>query len=124
MAALDAGADDYLTKPFGIGELMARIRVALRRQSARPPSRCSSRGPDGRPGRRRVTVDGREVTLTPTEYDLLRALVQHAGKVLTHRHLLTEVWGVGLRDRDPPAAREHQQPAAQDRAGPGPAAST
>jgi two-component system KDP operon response regulator KdpE len=97
IAALDAGADDYLTKPFGIGELMARLRVALR-HAAQPV--------DG-PGdpifavgelrvdllRRQVFVRGNEVHLTPTEYKLLTLLVRHAGKVLTHRHLLKEVWG-------------------------------
>ncbi|HSN75545.1 MAG TPA: response regulator [Anaerolineae bacterium] len=96
IAALDAGADDYLTKPFGIGELLARMRVALRRVSA----------PGGEPlvtigrltvdlGRRVVIVDEQEVQLTPTEYDLLRVLVTHAGKVLTHGQLLRQVWGVG-----------------------------
>jgi two-component system, OmpR family, KDP operon response regulator KdpE len=97
IAALDAGADDYLTKPFGIGELMARLRVALR-HAAQPA--------DG-PGdpifavgelrvdlvHRQVFVRGNEVHLTPTEYKLLTLLVRHAGKVLTHRHLLKEVWG-------------------------------
>ncbi len=96
IAALDAGADDYLTKPFGIGELLARLRVALRRAAA----------PGGEPvfsageltvdlARRLVTISGQEVQLTPTEFDLLRAFVAHAGKVLTHRHLLRQVWGVG-----------------------------
>ena len=96
IAALDAGADDYLTKPFGTGELLARMRVALRRAGE------SGEGPVFSSGelsvdlaRRVVTVGEREVQLTPTEYDLLRVLVTHAGKVLTHHQLLREVWGVG-----------------------------
>jgi len=96
IAALDAGADDYLTKPFGTGELLARMRVALRRssQSKVEPVFCAGDLTVDL-GRRMVTVGGDEVQLTPTEYDLLRVLVTHAGKVLTHRQLLREVWGVG-----------------------------
>src|SRR5262249_20860783 len=95
IAALDAGADDYLTKPFGLGELLARIRVALRHANA-------GGGGEGvfevanlkvDLAHRRVAVDGREVHLTPIEYRLLGALVRSAGKVLTHRQLLREVWG-------------------------------
>ncbi len=96
IAALDAGADDYLTKPFGAGELMARLRVALRRSNQEPNE------PIFRTGgltldmtHRIVTLDGQVVTLTPNEYDLLRTLAKHAGKVLTHHQLLRTVWGTG-----------------------------
>ena len=94
IAALDAGADDYLTKPFGVGELLARLRAALRRV-AQPTGEPVFTSGDLKVdlARRLVTVAGREVQLTPTEYELLRVLVTHAGKVLTHRHLLREVWG-------------------------------
>jgi two-component system KDP operon response regulator KdpE len=96
IAALDAGADDYVTKPFGAGELLARMRVALRRagQSGVEPVFTSDDLMVDLT-RRVVTVAGREVQLTPTEYDLLRVLVTNAGKVLTHRQLLREVWGMG-----------------------------
>ncbi len=94
IAALDAGADDYLTKPFGVGELLARLRAALRRtaQIANEPVFTSGNLKVDL-ARRLVTVSEREVQLTPTEYGLLRVLITHAGKVLTHRHLLHEVWG-------------------------------
>lgn len=94
IAALDAGADDYLTKPFGMGELLARLRAALRRSTsaaAEPVFASGELRVDL--GRRIVTVAEREAQLTPTEYDLLRVLVTNAGKVLTHRHLLGAVWG-------------------------------
>lgn len=96
IAALDAGADDYLTKPFGMGELLARMRVAFRRAAssgAEPVFAVGELVVDL--SRREVRVAGEVVLLTPTEYDLLRALVIHAGKVLTHRQLLREVWGPG-----------------------------
>ena len=94
IAALDAGADDYLTKPFGVGELMARIRVILRR-SNRPVDEPVFEMDDLKVDlpRRLVFLSGQEVDLTPTEYDILRVLVQHAGRVLTHRQILREVWG-------------------------------
>jgi two-component system KDP operon response regulator KdpE len=94
IAALDAGADDYLTKPFGVGELLARLRAALRRtaRTANEPVFTSGNLKVDL-ARRLITVSGREVQLTPTEYGLLRVLITHAGKVLTHHHLLREVWG-------------------------------
>ena len=96
VAALDMGADDYLTKPFGTAELMARMRVALRhtfQHAGAPVFEADELKVDL--ARRLVTISGSEVTLTPTEYDLLRVLVQNAGKVLTHRQLLRQVWGDG-----------------------------
>ncbi len=96
IAALDAGADDYLTKPFGVGELLARLRVALR-HATQPAGESTFATGDLTVDlvRRVVTVGGHEIQLTPTEYDLLRVLVTNAGKVLTHRQLLRQVWGVG-----------------------------
>lgn len=99
--ALDAGADDYLTKPFGVGELLARIRVVMRRVVT----------PEGDPVYRigdltidlahhRVTISDKEVILTPTEFDLLKTLAQNAGKVMTHRQLIHQVWGTSYEDED------------------------
>lgn len=97
IAALDAGADDYLTKPFGVGELLARIRVALRHRASGPTpvstAVFSVGGLQIDHVRRTVHVDSEELHLTPTEYRLLTTLVRHAGKVVTHRQLLKEVWG-------------------------------
>ncbi|HWV96623.1 MAG TPA: response regulator transcription factor [Xanthobacteraceae bacterium] len=92
--ALDSGADDYVTKPFGMEELLARMRAALRHQlqihGERPVFRVENLTVDL--VRRIVKVDERDIKLSPKEYDLLRILVQHAGKVLTHKFLLTELW--------------------------------
>lgn len=100
IAALDLGADDYVAKPFGVGELLARIRAALRRFGS---------GTDGSVARfggveidfekRVVTVNGEEVHLTPNEYRLLQILIKYPGKVLTHRQLLNEVWGANHLDQ-------------------------
>jgi two-component system KDP operon response regulator KdpE len=95
--ALDLGADDYVTKPFGMAELVARIRTALRHrvhvEGGEPVFERDGLRVDLT--RRRVTRDGAEIRLSPKEYDILRLLVLHAGKVLTHRMIMQEVWGAG-----------------------------
>jgi two-component system KDP operon response regulator KdpE len=94
ISALDAGADDYLTKPFGAGELLARMRVAFRRALRLPDEPIFKLGELTVDFARRVVSRGdTKIQLTPTEYDLLRVLVAQAGRVLTHRQLLREVWG-------------------------------
>ena len=93
VAALDAGADDYVTKPFGVDELLARLRAALRRvvPSAEPVIEIDGLRIDV--AERKVTAEGKRVKLSPHEFDLLRVLAQNQGKLLTHKMLLREVWG-------------------------------
>jgi len=94
IAALDLGADDYVAKPFAVGELLARIRAALRRSTTAAAASMVRFGlVEVDLDKRAVRVEGQEVHLTPNEYKLLQVLIQHAGKVLTQRQLLNEVWG-------------------------------
>jgi len=96
VTALDAGADDYVTKPFNTDELLARLRVALRRSTKTEEAAVvTAKNLVVDLATRCVTVGGKEVKLSKIEYDLLRLLARHAGKVLTHRQILQEVWGVG-----------------------------
>jgi two-component system KDP operon response regulator KdpE len=103
IAALDAGADDYVSKPFGVGEVLARLRVLLRHaeRTVRDMDDGSYEAGDLRVDltHRRVAVNGEDVHLTPIEYRLLTTLVKHAGKVLTHNQLLKEVWGKPYTDQ-------------------------
>lgn len=100
VAALDTGADDYLTKPFGVGELLARIRAALRRTMQQSPEPLfTSDGLMVDLALRRVTIADREIQLTPTEYDILRLLVNNAGKVLTHSQILRQIWGIAYLEQ-------------------------
>jgi two-component system KDP operon response regulator KdpE len=99
--ALDSGADDYLTKPFGIGELLARIRVVMRRVVTPEGVSVFTVGDLSIDlARHKVQLAGSDVTLTPTEYDLLKTMAQNAGRVLTHRHLIHQVWGIAYEDED------------------------
>lgn len=103
VAALDAGADDYVTKPFGVGELLARMRVALRHASRTGAAQEEAVFEVGDLridlGRRRVFARGDEIHLTPIEYKLLAILVHYAGRVVTHRQLLREVWGPSFEEQ-------------------------
>lgn len=97
IAALDGGADDYVSKPFGVGELLARMRVALRHAAVNPKDAGDPTFSVGDLhvdlAQRQVAVAGRQIHLTPIEYRLLTTLIRHAGRLLTHRQLLNEVWG-------------------------------
>jgi two-component system KDP operon response regulator KdpE len=97
--ALDVGADDYLTKPFGVGELIARMRVVMRRISSEAQEPVFViKGLKIDLSRHQVSLADKDITLTPTEFDLLHVLVQNAGKVITHRQLIRKVWGGGYED--------------------------
>ena len=125
VAALDAGADDYVTKPFGVAELLARLRASLRRVAPvagadreRRRTRARSRSAV------RLTVAGRAVQLTRTEFALLSLLARHAGKLFTHRAILREVWGPAYQSEVAVPSRARLAPARQDRARPDAARAT
>ncbi len=100
IAALDSGADDYITKPFGTGELLARVRAAIRHSQPQAGDSFFRNGNfEMDLSARVVRKKGQEIKLTPIEYSLLRLLVTHAGKVLTHRQLLTQVWGANAGEQ-------------------------
>jgi two-component system KDP operon response regulator KdpE len=97
--ALTAGADDYLSKPFGVGELLARIQVVMRRvgnTGTKPVYQVGDLLVDG--NRRQVMLAEKVIDLTPTEYDILNLLIQNAGKVLTHRQIIQKIWGMAYED--------------------------
>jgi two-component system KDP operon response regulator KdpE len=100
IAALDLGADDYVEKPFAIGELLARLRAALRHHAGRAsaPTRIEVDGLVVDMEKRRVTKNGAPIKLTPREYDVLSVLARHAGRVVTHGQILTSVWGPAHKD--------------------------
>jgi two-component system KDP operon response regulator KdpE len=104
--ALEAGADDYVTKPFGARELVARLQAALRRASPADEPRIEAEGLEVDLAARTVRRDGEPVHLTPIEFDLLRVLTRNRGRLMTHRSLLVEVWGPGYAD-DVQALRTH-----------------
>lgn len=99
IAALDAGADDYVNKPVGVGELLARLRAALRGRERRFTSQARFRSGELAIdfALRRVTIEDQDVHLTPREYDLLRVLARHAGRVVTHKQVIAAVWGAGAQ---------------------------